>query len=349
MPELENFHLARNDFEQCTRNTFRNLLQDGQEFADVTLACGADTQLKAHKVILAACSPFFRKVLIGHPHPHPLLYLRGVSAPDLRAILAFMYQGETSVAEDRLDSFLSSAQDLQVEGLRLAGREAMEGKREEKVSLQEGAGSPPPGAPDTPSPPPGAPDTPAPGEVPVEQGEDGRFRCPKCDFTSTYRKSITRHLLSKTTHPEEVEAPAGPAEHAAMDLDNTMEEETNAEALRPKEEPVDKVQCDQCDFTTVHKKNLRRHVQRVHPTTAGNTSAVPPPARDVKVEQVAEEEQEAPVVVYACEKCDEKTQNKWDMSRHILRIHKEMKYLCDHCDFKTTQTNKLREHTAKNH
>jgi len=339
MPELENFHLARNDFEQCTRNTFRNLLQDGQEFADVTLACGADTQLKAHKVILAACSPFFRKVLIGHPHPHPLLYLRGVSAPDLRAILAFMYQGETSVAEDRLDSFLSSAQDLQVEGLRLAGREATEGRREEKVSLQEGLGSPPPGA----------PDTPAPGEVPVEQGEDGRFRCPKCDFTSTYRKSITRHLLSKSTHPEEAEAAAGPAEHVAMDLDNTMEEEANAEALRPKEELVDKVQCNQCDFTTVHKKNLRAHVRRMHPIAAGITSTAAAPVKEVKVEQEAKEEQEMPVVVYACEKCDEKTQNKWDMSRHILRIHKEMKYLCDHCDFKTTQTNKLREHTANNH
>ena len=284
-----------------------------------------------------------------------------MSAPDLRAILAFMYQGETSVAEDRLDSFLSSAQDLQVgghlhlhehmhlhehlhehlqvEGLRLAGREATEGRREEKVSLQEGLGSPPPGA----------PDTPAPGEVPVEQGEDGRFRCPKCDFTSTYRKSITRHLLSKSTHPEEAEAAAGPAEHVAMDLDNTMEEEANAEALRPKEELVDKVQCDQCDFTTVHKKNLRAHVRRMHPIAAGITSATAAPAKEVKVEQEAKEEQEMPVVVYACEKCDEKTQNKWDMSRHILRIHKEMKYLCDHCDFKTTQTNKLREHTANNH
>ena len=81
-----------------------------------------------------------------------------------------------------------------------------------------------------------------PGEVPVEQGEDGRFRCPKCDFTSTYRKSITRHLLSKNTHPEGAEAVAVPAELDPMDLDNTMEEETSAEALRPKEELVDKVQ-----------------------------------------------------------------------------------------------------------
>ena len=49
MSDMENFHLARNDFDACTRNTFKNLWQDGEVFADVTLAC-RDKQLKAHKV-----------------------------------------------------------------------------------------------------------------------------------------------------------------------------------------------------------------------------------------------------------------------------------------------------------
>ena len=38
MSEMENFHLARNDFDACTRNTFKNLWQDGEVFAGVTLA-----------------------------------------------------------------------------------------------------------------------------------------------------------------------------------------------------------------------------------------------------------------------------------------------------------------------
>ena len=50
MSDMENFHLARNDFDACTRNTFKNLWQDGEVFADVTLAC-RDKQLKAHKVL----------------------------------------------------------------------------------------------------------------------------------------------------------------------------------------------------------------------------------------------------------------------------------------------------------
>ena len=51
MSDIENFHLARNDFDACTRNTFKNLLEDGEVFADVTLAC-AEKQLKAHKVFV---------------------------------------------------------------------------------------------------------------------------------------------------------------------------------------------------------------------------------------------------------------------------------------------------------
>ena len=54
---------------------FRELRED-KDFFDVTLACD-DEQLQAHKVILSACSPFFRTVLRRNRHEHPLLYLKG--------------------------------------------------------------------------------------------------------------------------------------------------------------------------------------------------------------------------------------------------------------------------------
>ena len=46
------------------------------------------------KVIISACSPFFRNVLRQNPHQHPLLYMRGVNFTDLQSVLTFMYQGE---------------------------------------------------------------------------------------------------------------------------------------------------------------------------------------------------------------------------------------------------------------
>jgi hypothetical protein len=40
--------------------------------------------LQAHRVILSACSPFFKAVLRRNPHQHPLLYLKGVSFRDMQ-------------------------------------------------------------------------------------------------------------------------------------------------------------------------------------------------------------------------------------------------------------------------
>merc|ERR1712179_843675 len=71
----------------------------------------------AHKVILSACSPFFRNILRRNSHQHPLLYLKGVKYRELLAVLNFMYQGEVSVAQEELNIFLTVAEDLRVKGL----------------------------------------------------------------------------------------------------------------------------------------------------------------------------------------------------------------------------------------
>ena len=107
--------LRWNDFEKNISVAFRELRED-KDFFDVTLACG-DEQLQAHKVILSACSPFFRTILKRNPHTHPLLYLRGVKYTDLQAVLDFMYHGEVNLAQEELNSFLAVAEELKIRGL----------------------------------------------------------------------------------------------------------------------------------------------------------------------------------------------------------------------------------------
>jgi len=111
----EKFCLRWNDFENNISAGLRSLREE-KDFFDVTLACD-DSQLQAHKVILSACSLFFRKILKQNPHQHPLLYLKGVKFSELQSILNFMYVGEVNVAQDDLNSFLSAAEDLKVKGL----------------------------------------------------------------------------------------------------------------------------------------------------------------------------------------------------------------------------------------
>ena len=84
----EKFCLRWNDFEKNISTSFREL-KDDEDFFDVTLVC-EQSQVKAHKVVLSACSTFFRIILKTNPHQHPLLYLKGISMEDMTSVLTFM-------------------------------------------------------------------------------------------------------------------------------------------------------------------------------------------------------------------------------------------------------------------
>lgn len=120
MASSEKFCLRWNDFESNVSSAFREI-RDEKDFFDVTLACDDDNQIQAHKVIIAACSPFFRNILRKNTHPSPLLYLKGVKYKDLVSVLNFMYMGEVNVAQDDLNQFLAVAEDLRVKGLTQGG------------------------------------------------------------------------------------------------------------------------------------------------------------------------------------------------------------------------------------
>ena len=112
----EKLCLQWNDFKENINSAFGRL-KDDKEFVDVTLACEDGEQMEAHKVILAALSPFFDKILSRNKHPHPLIYLKGFQSKDLRAILDFLYFGEANVFQENLDSFLTIAEELKLKGL----------------------------------------------------------------------------------------------------------------------------------------------------------------------------------------------------------------------------------------
>ena len=111
----EKFCLRWNDFETSLSSAFKEIREE-RDFFDVTLACGND-QVQAHKVILSACSPFFRNILRRNIHEHPLLYMKDISMTNLGCVLNFMYHGEVSVAQEDLNSFLATAEELEVKGL----------------------------------------------------------------------------------------------------------------------------------------------------------------------------------------------------------------------------------------
>ncbi|XP_043283633.1 protein abrupt isoform X2 [Venturia canescens] len=111
----QQYALKWNDFQSSILSSFRHLL-DEEDFVDVTLACDSSS-FTAHKVVLSACSPYFRRLLKANPCQHPIVILRDVASSDMESLLRFMYHGEVHVGEEKLATFLKTAQMLQVRGL----------------------------------------------------------------------------------------------------------------------------------------------------------------------------------------------------------------------------------------
>lgn len=61
MVDTQHFCLRWNNYQSSITSAFENL-RDDEDFVDVTLACDGRS-LKAHRVVLSACSPYFRELL----------------------------------------------------------------------------------------------------------------------------------------------------------------------------------------------------------------------------------------------------------------------------------------------
>jgi len=107
--------LKQNDFPSTYVGSFKQLREAG-ELLDVTLACEDET-VDAHKIVLAASSPFFRYILSKAKQTHPLIYLKGILFKDLFSLLDYIYRGETKVPAEDLNRFIEAAEELKITGL----------------------------------------------------------------------------------------------------------------------------------------------------------------------------------------------------------------------------------------
>ena len=114
-------HLIRNESEAVVYSNIRSL-RDQSQFLDVSLVCEDGARLAAHKIILAAHSDKFRRILgqmtseLLTPVTHSI-FLTGVNKEELSFILDFIYEGEVSVSQAGLSKFLNVAEKLHINSL----------------------------------------------------------------------------------------------------------------------------------------------------------------------------------------------------------------------------------------
>ena len=106
----------------------------GNEFCNVTLVSAFNKKFEAHKVILAAYSNLFQKMLVSEKHPNPLICMRGVDGEALGALLDLIYFGEAKLSNENLDSFVQLSKDIELQGIGTADTLERETLNEKKTN-----------------------------------------------------------------------------------------------------------------------------------------------------------------------------------------------------------------------
>ena len=117
-------------------------LRGVKDFTDVTLVSEDLAKTDAHRIVLAAGSTFFNKVLGGEEvkkhRGHPLIFLPGLTKATLKPLLDFFYSGEATLAQEDLPGFLLISKRLGVKGLTQDDDNSAESKNETRNSKDDG-------------------------------------------------------------------------------------------------------------------------------------------------------------------------------------------------------------------
>ena len=125
MTGVEKISLHWKDFSTTVSASFDALRRDSELF-DVILVTEDEVHFSAHKLVLSACSGFFKDFIKKVNHPNPLLYLGGVESKYLHHVMDYLYLGEVKILQEDVEEFLKCSSKLKISGLEVTnvGRNA---------------------------------------------------------------------------------------------------------------------------------------------------------------------------------------------------------------------------------
>ena len=225
----EVFTLSWDDFTNKCPKVFKELWLD-TDLSDVTLATEDGGQLTAHKVILAACSPLFKRLLQKNQNSHPLLYLMGVQLSQLQQLLRYIYLGQCELTQEQLPIFVATGKQLEVEGLL--------GDLEEEKKLEASA------------------------DVKIE------FDTQILEITNQVDEIAvtTERNIQESNADKEQETTSVVAEYG-LDCQQCDYKASYHSHMRQHVQNVHegvKYDCANCDYKNGDKSNLKRHIEKAH-------------------------------------------------------------------------------------
>merc|ERR1711934_626464 len=112
----EKYSLTWFKYSDHLKSMMRELMMN-EDFSDITLVTEDKKQIKTNINILSACSPVFKDILKKEKNSNQIMYLRGVQYSELESIMQFIYLGEATFYEERMEEFLAVAKSLEIKEL----------------------------------------------------------------------------------------------------------------------------------------------------------------------------------------------------------------------------------------
>ena len=278
----EKYSLKWHTYSDHLKTMMKDLMMN-EDFSDVTLVTEDKKQIKANINILSSCSPVFKDTLKRERHSSPIMYLRGIQYSEMESIMQFIYLGEATVCEERLDELLAVAKSLEIKQLYNSGSETYEpddeplpddpGTSGEQMKKENITTCNIP-------------------ELPEQSTQErsskaigiigSKYECEQCDKIYTTRLGLDLH--KKSFHEG--------LKYTCDECDYQASQQSNLKVhIRNKHEGV-RYACDHCDYQATDKRNLTRHIQTVHEG-----------------------------IMKACDLCDYKAKDKRTIINHIKSMH----------------------------
>ena len=278
----EKYSLKWHTYSDHLRSMMKELMMN-EAFADVTLVTEDKKQIKANTNVLSACSPVFSDILKKERYSNKIIYLRGIQFPEMESIMQFIYLGEATFHEERMDEFLAVAKSLEIKELcNAAGPETNKEpddeplpsdpvvqqikEVEEQIVLSNQITK----------------------QAPKERRKefvhiDKKNKCVLCQKTYYNGGTLKNHIRS--VH-EGVKYPCYQCDYQAS------EQGTLSRHIEGKHEGV-KYACNQCDYQATLQGSLTRHIKSIHEGFK-----------------------------FACDQCDQQFAHRGGLRIHINKIHK---------------------------
>ena len=313
MEQQEAYHLSWESFQTNLSSTLGGLQQGN--LADVTLVSEDQIQMQAHRIVLSACSPVLKNLLLCNPSSHPLIHLMGAKQQDIQSILQFMYLGEAAVNKEHIDDVIEIAKDLQMEEILhyYTKGESIENIKEDKEVSVNGR----------------------------QVNDDlNSIEYNTCGDSQDIIKGLDKEKIGHITAADVVKIKA-----ETVDV-NFVESINETKCIKLKGSRS--IKCDDCELVFITRMGLRLHRRSIHEgiryfcdycdfqaTTQGH----------LKIHRQSKHEG----ILYSCNNCEYQTKRQDSLKIHQQFKHEGVQYSCNLCDFHVARQYSLNRHQQTKH